>query len=158
MPAAKPVGVLFVCLGNICRSPLAEGVFRYRVADAGLEDAFLIDSCGTSGYHVGEPPDPGSIQVAGRRGIDLGEQRSRQLSPSDLRAFDYVVCMDASNVRNTRRLGAGPIGQLRDDDPLGPGPVPDPWGGGLSGFEEVFSIVDRSCEALLTRICQERCL
>jgi protein-tyrosine phosphatase len=156
METSKPVGVLFVCLGNICRSPLAEGVFRHRVAEAGLDADFRIDSCGTSGYHVGEPPDPGSVQVAGRRGIDLSDQRSRKLVASDLSSFDYVVCMDASNVRNTRRLGDGPIQQLREDDPQGPGPVPDPWGGGLNGFEEVFAIVDRSCEALLARICDER--
>lgn len=146
------LNVLFVCLGNICRSPLAEGVFRHRVQRSGLEDRFHVDSCGTSAYHVGEPPDPGSVSVAGDHGIDLSAQRSRQLRPDDLRKFHYVICMDASNVRNTRRVGDGPIRMLREWDPDGPGGVPDPWGGGLGGFEQVFAIVDRSCAALLDDI------
>ncbi len=147
--------VLFVCLGNICRSPLAEGVFRHLVDQQGLSSRFTIDSCGTSGYHVGEPPDPGSVRVAAAHGIDLSAQRSRRLTAGDLSDFDLIVCMDGSNVRNAHRLGSGPIRRLRDWDPDGPGDVPDPWGGGLGGFEQVYSIVHRSCAALLEELLRE---
>ena len=147
--------ILFVCLGNICRSPLAEGVFRHLVEQEGLSERFFIDSCGTSGYHAGDPPDPGSVRVAAAHGIDLSGQRSRRLLASDLQSFDRVVCMDASNLRNARLLGTGRIDRLRDWDPEGQGDVPDPWGGGFDGFEQVYRIIHRCCEALLEELRRE---
>ncbi len=163
--------VLFVCLGNICRSPLAEGVFRHQVEQAGLAEAFHIDSCGTSSYHVGEAPDPGSRRVAAKHGVNIHSQRSRQLDPSDFERFDLLICMDQSNVRATRRVGglraerggepdppssvlAPRLHLLRQWDPVSEGDVPDPWGGGAGGFDRVFEIVDRSCRGLLEHLRQ----
>ncbi len=166
---SKRTGVLFVCLGNICRSPLGEGIFRHRVEAAGLGDRFEIDSSGTSGWHAGEAPDPGSVRVARARGIDISGQRSRALTREDLERFDVIVAMDASNRRNILSLaGAGGAEALRgrlwlmrnferEEDGSGDDEgVPDPWGGGARGFEEVFEIVDRSCANLLTWIRRER--
>ena len=102
-----PVRVLFVCLGNICRSPLAEGAFRHRVEGAGLKDAFEIDSAGTGHWHVGELPDVRSIDVAHRHGVDITSQRARQFIAQDLVDYDYVFAMDASNLRNINALNRG---------------------------------------------------
>ena len=146
--------VLFVCLGNICRSPLADAVLRHKVAEAGLSGEVRVDSCGTSSYHDGEPPNPMSARVAREHGIDMSMLRSRKLRRSDLDDFDLLVAMDASNVRNIERLGSGSgrVVLMRDYDPEGAGDVPDPWGGGPRGFELVYEMVDRSCEALLEHI------
>jgi protein-tyrosine phosphatase len=156
----KHIRVVFVCLGNICRSPLAESVFRHLVRDRGLEDLFEIDSAGTSGYHAGDPPDARSVATARQRGITV-EGVSRQVVPEDLRRFDYVVAMDGDNYEVLRRLGDRAGGEarvvrLRDWDPaeLG-GDVPDPYYGGARGFENVHDIVERSCEALLDHLLDE---
>ena len=151
------VGVLFVCLGNICRSPLAHGVFEYLVEEAGLDDRVFVDSCGTSSYHQGEPPDPGSVRVARKHGLDISHQRSRPLHDSDFQRFAWIVVMDGSNQRNTERVARGrrTVHQLRDFDPQGPGAVPDPWGGGASGFDTVYEMVERSCDVLLQRVREE---
>jgi len=157
----KKIGVNFVCLGNICRSPLAEGVFRHKVKEAGLEDHFDIDSSGTSSYHNGDLPDPGSIRVARRKGIDITGQRSRLFTRQDLERFDYTIAMDASNHNNIRRLAddvqalTGRIWLMRnfEEETDGSGHdlgVPDPWGGGARGFEDVYDIVERSAQNLLT--------
>jgi protein-tyrosine phosphatase len=157
----RPIRILFVCLGNICRSPLAEAVFRHKVRDRGVEDRFEIDSAGTSGYHNGAPPDPRSTETARRRGVELAGQ-SRQLSAPDLRRFDYVVAMDEENLREIRALeaasgGSARIHRLREWDPEAPGgDVPDPYYGGPSGFDDVHDIVDRSCDALLDHLLSER--
>src|SRR5688500_16858877 len=100
---ADPIRVLFVCLGNICRSPLAEAVFRHQVQERGLADRFDIDSAGTSGYHRGSPPDRRSAETARRRGIEL-TGRSRSVAAEDLRRFDYVIAMDAENEAELRDL------------------------------------------------------
>lgn len=154
--------MLFVCLGNICRSPLAEGVFRALVRDAGLADRFEVDSAGTSGYHDGESPDPRTLVVARRRGIDLNHV-SRRITADDLRSFDYILTMDDDNFAETRRLAAqvgieAPIRRLREFDPEAAGDleVPDPYFGGPRGFENVQDIVERSCSALLDEIRQEQ--
>jgi protein-tyrosine phosphatase len=156
-----PTRVLFVCLGNICRSPLAEAVFRHKVRERGVEDEFEIDSAGTSGYHNGAPPDRRSSETARRRGVELAGQ-SRQLSAADLRRFDYVIAMDRENLHEIRSLeaaagGSARIHRLREWDPERSGPdVPDPYYGGPGGFDEVHDIVDRSCDALLDHVLAER--
>lgn len=154
----RAIGVLFVCLGNICRSPLAEGVFRHLVREQGLAHRFRIDSAGTGAWHVGEPPDPRSRSVAGRHGVSLDGQRARQVTVADFTDFDYVVAMDRDNLRALERLRGGAGGEahlvlLRDHDPEpGDGEVPDPYYGGPGGFDEVFAMVRRSAEALLVDI------
>ena len=153
-----PIGVLFVCLGNICRSPLAEGVFRALVSEAGLAHRFAIDSAGTFGWHEGDAPDARTRAVARRRGIELAGV-SRRVTASDLERFHHVVAMDGDNLRELRKLAkrAAPgadIGLLRDFDPLADGrrDVPDPYYGGEDGFVEVHDIVERSCRALLAEL------
>jgi protein-tyrosine phosphatase len=158
---SEPIRVIFVCLGNICRSPLAKGVFMAKAAQRGLSDRIEVDSAGTSAYHVGEPPDPGSLRVARRVGIDLSRDRARQVTRRDLGRFDYIIALDRSNRRNLERVGADPdkVHLLRDFEPNAHSPdVPDPWGGGLDGFEDVYAIVDRATEGLLDHIVGEHYL
>ena len=150
------ISVLFVCLGNICRSPLAEGVFRDLVGSRGLDDRFEIDSAGTGGWHVGEPADARAAMVAESHGVKL-KSRARQVTREDLERFDYVIAMDRDNLAELERLGSGLEGGaemhlLRSFDPEGEGEVPDPYYGGASGFETVYDMVRRSCEALLDRM------
>lgn len=156
----RTVSVLFVCLGNICRSPLAEGVFRHLSREAGLEGRLRVDSAGTGAWHVGEAPDPRSREVARRNGIDLGGA-ARQVRPDDAEAFDWIVAMDRSNFRSLEEMGAERSGArlhlLREFDPLADGTaeVPDPYYGGEDGFDRVYEMIDRSCRALLDRIREE---
>ena len=152
-----PIRVLFVCMGNICRSPLAEAVFRHQVAERGLDGRFEIDSAGTSGYHDGAPPDRRSTETARRRGITL-TGRSRRVVEDDLHRFDYVIAMDADNERELRRLPGGParVHRLREWDPEpGDGNVPDPYYGGARGFEDVQDIVERASAAFLEHVVRE---
>lgn len=154
------IGVLFVCLGNICRSPLAEGIFRDKVRAAGLEDKFEIDSCGTSAFHIGEQPDPRSRANAEENGVYLDHQ-ARQFVASDFSDFDYILPMDSSNYRNVMRLeparAQGKVVLMREFDSSAKGAdVPDPYYGGERGFQDVFDILDRSAEALLVSIRAER--
>jgi protein-tyrosine phosphatase len=158
---APRVSVLFICLGNICRSPLAEGVFSGLVREAGLEHAFEIDSAGTSDYHEGNLADPRTIEVALGRGIEL-TSRSRPVTADDVDAFDYLIVMDSSNLRDVREL-AGPIRpdarihRLRDFDPEAAGEVdvPDPYYGGEEGFHLVQEIVERACAEFLAHLRAE---
>jgi protein-tyrosine phosphatase len=149
--------VLFVCLGNICRSPLAEGVFQHLVEEAGLSNRFEIDSAGTGAWHVGEPPDARATMVASQHGVHLAS-RARQVTESDLDHFEYVVAMDHDNLRNLERMAAtcgseAQIELLRRSDADGTGKeVPDPYYGGASGFETVYEMVHRSCVGLLDRV------
>ena len=150
------IAILFVCLGNICRSPLAEGIFKDLVAKRGLQDRFDIDSAGTGGWHVGEPADARAAMVAESHGVKL-ESRARQVTAEDLERFDYVIAMDRDNLAELERMATGidaaaEIRLLRAFDPAGEGEVPDPYYGGASGFETVYEIVSRSCEALLDRV------
>lgn len=155
-----PVRICFVCLGNICRSPLAEAVFRHLVRERGLEHRFEIDSAGTSGYHNGAAPDRRSAETARRRGIELTGS-SRQVAPDDLRRFHYVVAMDAENEAELRALAGGAtdgarVHRLREWDPeAGDGDVPDPYYGGPRGFEDVHDIVERSASAFLDHLVRE---
>ena len=157
----EPVRVLFVCMGNICRSPLAEGVFRELVERAGLADAIEIDSAGIGDWHVGELPDPRTRAVAERRGLKL-VSRARQIVRDDLDQFDYVVAMDEENLRGLRRLradaGSGTqVRRLREFDREADGlDVPDPYYGGDDGFERVHDMVERACAGLLEHIRSER--
>ena len=152
--------VLFVCLGNICRSPLAEGIFRQQVRQAGLAERFSIDSAGTGAYHVGDPPDERASAVAAKRGITLSG-KSRQITVQDLERFDYIFVMDAENHAAVRRLARaaprGVVGRLREFDPQADGDldVPDPYYGGRRGFEDVHDMVERSCAALLAHLRRE---
>ena len=153
-PEADPIRILFVCMGNICRSPLAESVFRHHARERGVEDRFVIDSAGTGDWHVGERPDGRMRDVARRRGVAL-DGRARQVGPRDFDRFDPLVCMDESNRRQLERFGA-PDDKLRlllDADPSAPvREVPDPYYGGRRGFETVYDLVDRACAALLDEL------
>lgn len=156
------IGVLFVCLGNICRSPLAEGVFRSVARAAGLEERFDIDSAGTSDYHIGSSPDPRTVHEAQQRGLVL-EHSARQLMSEDLERFDYVIAMDASNLGNVERLarrrrGRAEVRLLRSfDEETGDDlEVPDPYFGGAEGFADVHDLVERACHGLLSYIRGER--
>lgn len=161
MAASSTISVMFFCLGNICRSPLAEALFRHAVDERSLSDRFLIESSGTSAYHIGEPPDPGSVRVARQRlGLDISQQRGQQLIRGHVEQFHYLVAMDRSNQRNALALG-GPADKaillLRDFEPSPTSrgqDVPDPWGGGASGFEEVYEIVSRCTRSLLDHIVE----
>jgi protein-tyrosine phosphatase len=153
----NPTRILFVCLGNICRSPLAEGIFRGLVDEAGLSDKFEIDSAGTGSWHVGERPDARAAMVAREHGIEL-DSRARQVTLKDLHDFDYVVAMDHENLRSLERMAASSGGDAEisllrayDSDAEGE-EVPDPYYGGVGGFENVYQIVARSCEGLLMRL------
>ena len=147
----KRLGVLFVCTGNICRSPTAEAVFRKLVADAGMSEAILTDSAGTHGYHVGEPPDDRTQRHAKQRGYDLSAQRARHLSQRDFEEFDLVLAMDRGHLRILQRLcppqHAGKVRLLLQE-----ADVPDPYYGGPEGFEQVLDLVEAACRSLLTEI------
>lgn len=149
--------VLFVCLGNICRSPLAEGLFRAAVERRGLTDRFFIDSCGTSGWHVGEPPDRRSIEVAMDNGVDISEQRSRQLAPGDYARFQWLVAMDESNEDSLQgRAPNGSTAHIVRFTTYVPGEaprdVPDPYYGGGRGFQVVHDLLERGCDALIDAV------
>ena len=153
--------ICFVCLGNICRSPTAEGVFRKLVDDAGLADAVHIDSAGTGGWHAGELPDSRSCAAAKTRGYNL-VHRARKFTAADFGKFDLVLAMDRSNYENIMQLARGrthvpPIKLLREFDksaPLG-AEVPDPYSGDARGFEDVLDICERACRGLL-EVVRER--
>ena len=156
MSARKPVNVLFVCLGNICRSPSAEGVFRDVVARAGLEADIHIDSCGTGGWHVGKAPDERAVAKARQRGIDISGLRARQFRASDLAQFDVILVMDRQNladVRDVWRQAGGTEPELFLTYGSSPhDEVPDPYYGGDDGFEAVLDLIEEASEGLLARI------
>jgi protein-tyrosine phosphatase len=157
MSQAK-VRVCFVCLGNICRSPTAEGVFLSLVERAGLASQIAVDSAGTAAYHAGEPPDPRSIAAAAKRGYHLPSV-ARKFEQSDFTAFDLVLAMDRKNWVDLTRLRAdeprlAELRLLRSFEPAPPKDldVPDPYYGGAEGFDHVLDICERACAGLLTSL------
>lgn len=157
MPEAR---ILFVCMGNICRSPTAEGVMRGLVREAGLEDEIVIDSAGTGGWHAGDPPDRRATEAARRRGVVL-DGAARQITVDDFEDFDYLLAMDRDNLEGIRAIApdeeaAAKARLLREFDPDSAGApdldVPDPYYGGPQGFETVLDQVEAACRGLLDEI------
>ena len=152
-----PKKILFVCLGNICRSPMAEGVFRKFVADKGLEKQFIIDSAGTSGYHQGELPDARMRSHASRRGYHL-TSLSRRVQQEDLEEFDWIIGMDDHNVERLHGMARTPeqASKIRKMTEFcrhhGAKEIPDPYYGGDSGFEYVIDLLEDACEGLLQQL------
>lgn len=149
----EKVSVLFVCMGNICRSPTAEGVFRHVLTEAGLADKVRVDSAGTHAYHVGEPPDRRSQAAAERRGISLQDIRARRVSEADFAEFDYVIAMDQLNLHTLADLADE---MYKDRLSLfleyGRGDereVPDPYYGGAAGFERVLDLIEDASRGLV---------
>ena len=146
--------VLFVCMGNICRSPTVEAVFRKTVAHAGMETHIHIDSAGTGDWHVGHPPDRRAVTVARRRGYDLTALRARQVSAEDFAQFDWILAMDRDNLRVLEAMRpddyAGHLGLFLDFSPeLALVDVPDPYGGEFGAFELVLDLAERGSKGLL---------
>jgi protein-tyrosine phosphatase len=157
------IRVCFVCLGNICRSPTAEGVMKRLIEQAGWKGRVEVDSAGTGAYHVGERADPRSRDEARRRGVEL-ESRARQFARDDFERFDYVLAMDRQNFRNLERLASGPaqrrkLHMLRSFDAQavtrGQEDVPDPYYGGDNGFAAVYDICEAGCRGLLQHLQRE---
>ena len=159
--ASTPIKILFVCLGNICRSPLAEGVFRQLVEEKGLSEYFEIDSAGTGAWHVGEPPDGRMQETASERGLDIAMQRARQFAAKDFSGYDHILVMDKGNLRDVLALDAedaygNKVRLFREFDPEpGTFQVPDPYYGGDRGFTNVYEIVERTGRKLLERFIEE---
>jgi protein-tyrosine phosphatase len=150
--------ILFVCMGNICRSPTAEGVMRGLLEDAGLGDRVEVESAGTGGWHVGEPPDERATLAARRRGVTL-EGAAQQVTPDDFRGFDLLIALDRSNLRELLALApdeeaAEKVRLLREFDPGADGDldVPDPYYGGDRGFETVLDMVEAACRGLIDEL------
>jgi len=153
----RQVKVLFVCTGNICRSPTAEGVFKHQVKEAGLTDRVLSDSAGTHSYHIGEPPDPRTVEAASRRGYDLNALRARQVKQGDFGEFEYVLAMDETNLQVLQRMCPPQHTQrLRLFMDYAGHPavreVPDPYYGGAQGFERVLDLVELASRGLLDHL------
>jgi protein-tyrosine phosphatase len=153
------VGVLFVCLGNICRSPTAEGVFRALVEREGYGGRIVADSAGTHAYHIGSPPDARAQAAARARGVDIGELRGRRVERGDFATFDYVLAMDRDNERALARICPPRERRrlrlfLEFAPALGLADVPDPYYGGDDGFERVLDIIEAGCEGLLAHILE----
>lgn len=155
--AMEKVRVLFVCMGNICRSPTAQGVFERIVQEKGVAERIVIDSAGTHAYHVGEPPDRRSQAAALGRGVDLSGQRARRIEKHDLDHFDYVLVMDQGNLEEVLHLSSPEhrerihlfmtfAGRWQESE------VPDPYYGGGSGFQQVLDMVEDAAEGLLEHI------
>jgi protein-tyrosine phosphatase len=151
------VKILMVCLGNICRSPLAEGILSSKLPS----DIFLVDSAGTGHWHVGQLPDKRSIETASKRGLDITKQRGRQIQPSDLDRFDYIYVMDNSNYEDVVKLSTKTEHKQKVTlilDALFPGEnvdVPDPYYGLQNGFEQVYDMLDEACELIAQKLLEK---
>ncbi|WP_375324721.1 low molecular weight protein-tyrosine-phosphatase [Flagellimonas sp. GZD32] len=145
--------VLMVCLGNICRSPLAEGILKSKVDSTTV----FVDSAGTAGYHVGNPPDSRSIDVARKYGLDISFQKCRKFTSKDFQEFDHIYVMDRSNLSNVSSLASSEselqkVKLLLSEVNLGITEVPDPYYGGVDGFEKVYQMIDEACEAIAKKV------
>jgi protein-tyrosine phosphatase len=145
--------VLMVCLGNICRSPLAQGILENKVRKKGLD--WMVDSVGTGGGHIGMGPDDRSLQIALKHGIDISTQEARRIRYRDIKEFDLIYCMDSNNYVNVRDMchtleEESKVKLIMDEsDPGKKMEVPDPYYGGNSGFEKIFQMLDRACDAVI---------
>ena len=152
-------GVLFVCLGNICRSPTAEAVFRDLLAIRNLDADVLVDSAGTADYHVGEPPCPQMRRVARRRGIDMDHLRARRVRPEDFERFDYIYAMDLANYNELLRMAPDEhrhkVRLFLEHAPELGSDVPDPYYGGVHQAERVFDIIEAGADAILQHLLEE---
>ena len=161
MPTPDPIRIQFVCLGNICRSPLAEAVFRDKVEQAGLASHFEIASSGTGDYHVGDCADRRMQETATAHGVSLDDHSASQFGTDDLADYDHIFVMDKSNLHDVLYLDEeeahnGKVRLFREFDPEpGDFQVPDPYYGGQDGFENVYQIVERTAEQLLDRLIEE---
>ncbi|MDX9740213.1 MAG: low molecular weight protein-tyrosine-phosphatase [Gammaproteobacteria bacterium] len=156
----EKIGVLFVCMGNICRSPTAHGVFEALAREEGMHDRILVDSAGTHAYHIGNPPDPRSCAAALRRGIDLSGQRARRIGEEDFGQFEYVLVMDHENLEMVGRVCPPEhrerVRLFMEYAPhMGMDEVPDPYYGGAAGFERVLDLVEAASRGLL-QVIRER--
>jgi protein-tyrosine phosphatase len=152
-----PVKILFVCLGNICRSPTAEAVFAAKLAEAGLQDQIQIDSCGTGDWHIGKAPDARARAAASERGYAMDHLRARQVTLDDFQRFDYVLAMDQDNYDDLVALcpdeSRAQVGRFMDYHPQpGLDEVPDPYYGGDQGFDYVLDLVEQASEGLVEYI------
>lgn len=151
-----PVKILFVCLGNICRSPTAHGIFEKMVAESGLQDAISVDSAGTGDWHIGKSPDPRASVAALSRNHDLSHLRARQVRPEDFYEFDYILAMDNQNLWDLQALALpdfnGHLGLFLDFGTSGLQEVPDPYSGGEEGFELVLDLVENASRGLLDHL------
>jgi len=153
----KPVSVLFVCMGNICRSPMAEAVFRHQCEEAGIADLVRIESAGTHSYHLGHEPHPETQSELERRGIEVGDQRSRLVTEADIDSFDLIVAMDRANLDElagivTSAAHSDKLSLLltHADPPIDVDEVPDPYY--VGGYDRVFELVDAGCRGLLAEL------
>ncbi len=146
--------ILMVCLGNICRSPLAEGILKSKVS----KDSFFIDSAGTAGYHIGNPPDIRSIAVAKKHGLTISNQKSRQFTKKDFDSFDFIYAMDTSNLKSILALSRDEndkkkvkliLNEITPNEDLS---VPDPYYGGDNGFENVYKMLDEACQRIANKL------
>ncbi len=146
--------ILMVCLGNICRSPLAEGILKSKLDSK----KYTIESCGTSNFHIGSKPDERSIEIAKKHNIDITQQRAAQFKQSDFKTYDYIYVMDNSNYNNIKKLAKDPqeeqkikyiLNELHPNKNLD---VPDPYYGGEQGFEEVFQMLDKACDNIASKL------
>jgi protein-tyrosine phosphatase len=158
MPA--PTRLLVVCLGNICRSPMAEGALCARLAQAGLEDAVQVDSAGTGDWHVGAAPDRRAIACAARNGVDIAGQRARQLSGDDFPAFDAILCADHATLRDTKARAPAALRErcmlLSVYARQGEIEIPDPYTGGTAGFDHVWNLVDAMAQDIVAGLQEPR--
>lgn len=148
--------VLFVCLGNICRSPTAHGVLLHKLTERGLAAQVRVDSAGTGGWHAGEPPDRRTRRHAAARGYDLSELRARQVTPADFARFSHILAMDRANLDDLETMKpagfAGELGLFLTYGTRGVLEVPDPYYGGVQGFEDVLDLVEDAAEGLIARL------
>lgn len=157
----EPVRLLVVCLGNICRSPMAEGVLRDRIVASPLAGRVELDSAGTGDWHVGRPPDPRAIATAARHGVDISGLRGRQLAQADFHRFDWLLCADRSNLRDVRAT-APPGARARSELLLewagvpGEREIPDPYTGGNDQFEHVWRLLEEAAAGIVERLLEGR--